>query len=56
MHSSAGRVDVDWKKNSDGSYNYTVSIPKGIRATLVQEGMEPIKFVGNGKNKTFTIR
>lgn len=51
-----GRVDVDWKKNSDGSYNYTVSIPKGIRATLVQEGMEPIKFVGNGKNKTFTIR
>lgn len=43
-----GKVSVEWKKQSDGSYIYKVHIPEGSTATLYNNGTQ--QTLGSGKH------
>ena len=50
-----GRIDVEWHHLDNGTYCYTVSIPKGTIATL-HLGNRSIEIKGNGKKHKYNVK
>ena len=54
-HSPYGHIEAKWKLLKNGTYKYTVTIPKGTTATLYNRG-DSIHMNGNGKSMTYILR
>ena len=50
-----GRVDVAWKLSRNHTYEYSVTVPRGVKTTLLYKDDEPVVFVGDGRKHVFNL-
>ena len=50
-----GRVDVAWKLSRNHTDEYSVTVPRGVKTTLLYKDDEPVVFVGDGRKHVFNL-